>query len=92
MDNNVIAEKKNEAALNVKLPARVVAGQVFHFTIVGKARVDDADYQTRASTMPALRKLWPLLRYPPAELDGLIGLGIKPRAARSEEEKPAKAK
>ena len=92
LDNNVIAEKKNEAALNVKLPARVVAGQVFHFTIVGKARVDDADYQTRASTMPALRKLWPLLRYPPAELDGLIGLGIKPRAARSEEEKPAKAK
>ncbi len=91
LDNNVIAEKKNEAALNVKLPARVVAGQVFHFTIVGKARVDDADYQTTASTMPALRKLWPLLRYPPAELDGLIGLGIKPRAARSEEEKPAKA-
>jgi len=88
LENNVIAEKKNETSLKVKLPARVEAGQMFHFTIVGRARVDDADHERTASTMPALRKLWPLLRYPPAELDGLIGLGIKP----PEEEKPAKAK
>jgi len=73
----VIAEKKNETTLKVKLPARVEAGQLFHFTIAGKAGVGDADYETTASTMPALKKSFPLLRYPPAELDGLIALGIK---------------
>jgi hypothetical protein len=36
--------------------------------------------------------LWPLLRYPPAELDGLIGLGIKPSAPKPEEDKPVKVK
>jgi len=92
LENNVIAEKKNETSLKVKLPGRVEAGQMFHFIIVGQARVDDADYKSTASTMLALRRMWPLLRYPPAELDGLIGLGIKPPASKSEEEKPAKAK
>ena len=92
LENNVIAEKKNETSLKVKLPERFEAGQMFHFTIVGRARVNDADYARTASTMPALRRLWPLLRYPPAELDGLIGLGIKPPASRPEEEKPAKPK
>src|SRR5438552_7389802 len=45
LGNNVIAEKKNETSLKVKLPARVESGQMFHFTIVGQARVDDADYE-----------------------------------------------
>src|SRR5213075_1104528 len=69
LKNNVIAEKKNETLLNVKLPARVEAGTLIHFTLLGQARVGDAETETTASTMPALRKLWPLLRYPPAELD-----------------------
>jgi hypothetical protein len=90
--NNVIAGKKSETSLRVKVPARVEAGQMFHFSIVGHARVEDADYEKTAGTMAALRRLWPLLRYPPAELDGLIGLGIKPAAPGSEEEKPEKAK
>jgi len=88
--NNVIAEKKSETLLRVKVPARVEAGLMFHFSIVGHARVDDTDYEKTAGTMAALRGLWPLLRYPPAELDGLIGLGIKPTAARPKEEKSAK--
>src|SRR5437867_3392801 len=92
LEKNDIAEKTNETSLKVKLPARAETGQMFHFTIGGQAKVDDADYEGTASTMPALRKLWPLLRYPPAELDGLIGLGIKPPASRLEEEKPPKAK
>jgi hypothetical protein len=92
LENNVIAEKKNETSLKVNLPARVVAGQKYHFNIIGKARVDDTDYETTASTMLALRRMWPLLRYPAAELDGLVGLGIKSPASGSEEEKPDKAK
>ncbi len=91
LTNNVIAEKKNETTLKVKLPPRVEAGQISHFTIVGHARVEDADYERTASTMPALRRLWPLLRYPPASLDGLIGMGIKPPALKPDEEKTKKS-
>ena len=83
MDDAVISEKKNEATLKVKLPGQVAAGQLFHFTITGKAKMGDSDLETTASTMPALRKLFPLLRYPPSEFDGLIALGIKASAPRS---------
>jgi hypothetical protein len=92
LGNNLIEEKKNETSLKVTVPARAEAGQMFHFTIVGHARVDDADFEKSASTMTALRRLWPLLRYPPAELDGLIGLGIKPAAPTSEDDKSTKVK
>jgi hypothetical protein len=92
LENNIIAEKKNETSLKVKLPARAGAGQMFRFTIVGQARVDEADQERTASTMAALRGLWPLLRYPPVELDGLVGLGIKPPASRPKEETPPKTK
>jgi len=34
--------------------------------------------------MPALKKLFPLLRYPPADLDGMIALGIKAAASNSD--------
>jgi hypothetical protein len=82
LENNVIAEKKNETTLKVSIPARVEPGQWFHFTITGKARVDDSDFETTAGTMSALKKLFPLLRYPPAELDGLVALGIKASAPK----------
>lgn len=77
LENNVIAEKKNETTLKVNVPARVQPGQRFHFTIAGKARVDGSDFEATAGTMQALKKLFPLLRYPPSEQDGLIALGIK---------------
>ena len=92
LENNIIAEKKNETSLKVKLPARAEAGQMVHFTIVGQARVGDADQEETAGTMVALRRLWPLLRYPPVELDGPIGLGIKPPASMPPSEQPVPAK
>ena len=92
LENNVIAEKKSETALQVKLPARVVAGQLFRFTLAGKARVGDEDFETTASTMPALRKLFPLLRYPPVELDSWIALGIKASISKKEAQPPDKPK
>ena len=84
LENNVVAEKKTETTLKVKLPAHVEAGQLLHFNIAGKARVGVADFETTASTMPALKKLFPLLRYPPADLDGMIALGIKAAASNSD--------
>ena len=84
LENNVVAEKKTETTLKVKLPAHVEAGQLLHFNIAGKARVGVADFETTASTMPALKKLFPLLRYPPADLDGMIALGIKAAASNAD--------
>jgi hypothetical protein len=84
LGNNIIAEKKNETTLKVTIPARVEPGQWFHFTIAGKAQVNESNFETTAGTMPALRKLFPLLRYPPVELDGLIALGIKASAPKAD--------
>ena len=92
LENNVIAEKKNQTALKVKLPASLEPGRLLHFAIAGHATVNGADADETAGTMPALRRLWPLLRFPPAALDGLIGLGIKPPASKPDEEKSKKTK
>jgi Bacterial pre-peptidase C-terminal domain len=78
LENNAIAKEKNETQLKVKLPDSLQSGQLVHFQIVGRAEVDGTDFTATASTMPALHKLFPLTRYPLPELDGLIGLGIRP--------------
>jgi len=75
-EQSVIPEKKNEAVLKVTVPARVEAGKLFRFTIIGRAKMESTDIQSTASTMPALRRLFPLLRYPPRDLDGWIALGV----------------
>ncbi|PYI87790.1 MAG: hypothetical protein DME26_05045 [Verrucomicrobia bacterium] len=90
LENNVIAEKKNETTLKVKMPSRFQPGQMLNFSIVGKAKNDGIEQAVTASTMPALRTLFPLLRYPPAELDGLIALGVRSPTSKPTEEKPKK--
>ena len=92
LENNVIPEKKNETTVKVKLPSRFEPGQMMNFSIVGKAKIGDTEQTTTASTMPALRNLFPLLRYPPAEFDDLIGLGVRSPASKPTEEKPRKKK
>jgi len=77
LDNNVLSKGSN-APVKVRVPERFEPGRVTHLKIVGRAEIGGHEYVSTASTMPALRKLFPLTRYPPLELDGLIGLGIKP--------------
>jgi hypothetical protein len=86
LSNNIILGKTtNETPLKVTAPANLAGGRLFHFTIIGYARIGESYFESQASTMPALRKLFPQMLYPPEDLDGLIGLGVK--AA----EKPAPA-
>ncbi len=80
LENGVIAEKKTETTLKVKLPPRFQPGQLAHFSITGQAAIGGRDVNATASTLSALRKLFPNTPHPPAELDGLIGLGIKAAA------------
>jgi hypothetical protein len=71
--------KTNEVhTLTATVPPGLPAGSLIQFQIVGHATINDREFTTTASTMPALRKLFPQTPYPPAELDGWIGLGIKP--------------
>lgn len=86
LEDAVIPEKKAEITLKVKVPANLQPGSQLTFSIVGRARIADADFETRADTLGAMKRQWPLLRYPPEELDGWIGLGIKSGPAQAGKE------
>jgi hypothetical protein len=87
-ENNILSKGSN-APVKVRVPAGLEPGRVTHLKLVGRAEIGGHECASTASTMPALRKRFPLTRYPPIELDGLIGLGIKP-APKSPEAKVEK--
>lgn len=76
VSNAVITAKTNAARLRISAPSDLALGDFFLFGIVGSAMIDGATISERTSTLPALRTLFPELRHPPAELDGLIALSI----------------
>src|SRR6185437_5395873 len=76
--NNVIPEGKNETVMSVTVPADVKPGQLRIIRIVGQAKIGDAEFRVTASSLAALRKQFNGLPYPPAALDGAVGLGIGP--------------
>lgn len=76
--NDTIKEDKNETQLKIRIDQGAPVGRAFSFRIIGHAKIKDADYTQPLNTYPALKKLFPLMHYPPPQLDGEIGLGIKP--------------
>ena len=89
--NNIVPAKTNQIQLRITLPAELKPGEILNFGILGEARIGETNFQTRASTLPALRKEFPSMLYPPRELDGLIGLGVKVPSKRDKDsqEKPS---
>jgi len=77
LEGATIAAGKNETTLKVKTPADLKPGSIVHFKIVGTARVGDGEFAATASTMPALRKSFPRLLYPPELTEGMIALGVR---------------
>jgi hypothetical protein len=79
LDGATIATGKNDTTLKVKMPADLAAHPAgpISFRIIGQAKVGDDEVIVTASTMPALRRLFPRMLYPPEELDGVIALGIR---------------
>ena len=63
--------------LKAKVPAGARPGESIPFRILGTATVDGGTFTAEASTMPALRRLFPRMLYPPEEADGLIVLGVR---------------
>lgn len=76
--NNVIAEGQTEVVLSVTLPAGLPAGTLADVRIVGRARIGEVDFAAVASTIAPLRVAFSGLPYPPASLDGAVGLGVGP--------------
>jgi hypothetical protein len=52
----------------------VPPAQVAIAHIQGEATIEDKQYTTSGSTLPALRKNFPMLVYPPEQFDGMIWL------------------
>jgi hypothetical protein len=80
VSNDVIKEGQNDVQLRIRMPVDAPVGRPMALRIVGKATIDGVERVVDVSTMPGLRKAFPAMRYPPQELDGEIGLGIKPPA------------
>jgi len=76
LTNNVVAEGKTNATIKVTVPETLVPAAPRFFTVVGMAQRDGAEVRARASTASALRRRFPQMLYPPAELDGVIALGV----------------
>lgn len=76
--NNVIPEGKNETTMSVTVPSALEPGKPYTISIVGQAKIGEADFRATASTLVNLRKLFNGLPYPPEALDGSLALGVGP--------------
>ena len=74
--NAVIKGSATEVQLKVKVPPSMTPGQLLHLKVTGKAKSDPSGPAVTASTLPALRTLFPRLLYPPAELDGVVAFCV----------------
>ena len=70
-------EDKNETQLKIKIRPDAPVGKAFSFRLVGHANINGQNYSQPISTYAALKKLFPLMHYAPAQLDGEIAIGIK---------------
>ena len=81
--NDTIPKGKSATNLRVRIPSALDTGSFRSVRIVGRAESDGEgeegpDFRVIASTKPALNKLFPQTPFPPAVLDGAIGLGVGP--------------
>lgn len=88
--NAIIAAKTNATKLKVTVPADLALGEFFEFGLIGSAEIAGTNFTARVSTLPALRTAFPEMRFPPAELDGLMSLSVS--ESKSASPKPARKK
>ena len=77
VENHTIPADKNEVEVQVTAAGSAQPGTALHFRLAGRTVGADIEFSAPVSTRPALRKAFPLLLHFPAELDGLIALGIR---------------
>ena len=74
--NQTIAAKSGETKLKIVVPEEFNFGDFLPISITGMANIAGTNVTVRASTLPALRAIWPEMPHPPAALDGSIALGV----------------
>jgi hypothetical protein len=74
---SMIPAGKNEGVAKAKALPAVPVGGAGTFKMVGTAEIGGEKVTAEASTMPALRRLYPRLLYPPDESDGVLVLGVR---------------
>jgi hypothetical protein len=74
LKEEVVAAKKNEATLKIRMPGTWMPSALEHFSIRGTARIGERTHEARASLLPALRKSHPETRRFPPELEHRIAL------------------
>jgi hypothetical protein len=76
--HNVIPEGKPDTTMHVTLGSPLTAGHLGTARIVGTAKVAEKEYKAQAHTLVAMRGALSGLPFPPAPLDGTLGLGVGP--------------
>jgi hypothetical protein len=76
LKNEIIPKGKNETELEIRIP-RGSAGRIVGLSVNGAGMVREALRVEKVSTMGALKNVFPRLAYPPVELNGEIGLGVR---------------
>jgi hypothetical protein len=72
LEGTTIEAKKTNTTVKIKVPETAAPGKLLTFSVFGAS----GDKRVKAGTLLALRKTFPLMLYPPAELDGVVALGI----------------
>jgi hypothetical protein len=78
LSGNVIPEGQNETNLQITLPASIESGRFTPAKIVGRAELGGKALAVVAQTRPLLTAAFNGLAYPPAALNGVLGLGVGP--------------
>ncbi|HEY2841977.1 MAG TPA: PPC domain-containing protein [Pirellulales bacterium] len=76
LGNATIPEKGKETNLSLTFPASLAPGAWANIRIVGKAKIGEAEFSTTASTLTPLKAAFSGWSYPPADLVGMIGVGV----------------
>jgi hypothetical protein len=72
IENGVIEAKKTNTTVKVKVGQNAEPGTMLALTVVGRGQ----EKRVRATTAAALRRNFTTVLYPPAELEGVVALGI----------------
>jgi hypothetical protein len=72
VEGTTIEAKKTNTTVKIKVPESATPGKLLTLSVFGSS----GDKRVKASTLLALRKQFPLMLYPPPELDGVVTLGI----------------
>ena len=89
--NAVIPAKTNVARITLTTSENLDLGDCLPFSLTGHAAIKGTDVTERVSIMPALGILFPAMRHPPRELDGLLMFSVS-ESKSSSPKPPAKKK